>query len=169
MIISAVVFVAFQLLYNKYSIGFISYFRDIFLLIFLHLLINHVVAPVVFLVFRMEFNYNSCWFRPKRFEKTLYQILKVKKWKGKLGVYLDNQFSVSAHLKENVINMMCHAEIVHESIAVCSFLPIILSPYGVNLTLIIVTSTFFAALHLLFSIVQRYNRPRLIKIKDRGI
>ncbi len=169
MIISGVLFIVFRLLYNACSVGFILYLRDIFLLIFLHLLINHVVAPIVFLIFRRRFNYNNYWFRPKRFEKTLYTVLKVKKWKGKLGVYLDDQFSISVHPIENVINMMCHAEIVHESIAVCSFLSILLSQYGVNLALTIVTSALFAVLHLSFSIVQRYNRPRLIKIKERKL
>ena len=65
------------------------------------------------------------------------------------------------------IQMTCHAEIVHEVIAVLSYLPILFGLFISNFGLFIVLSFVFSVIHLLFSIVQRYNRPRLICLYER--
>ena len=47
-----------------------------------------------------KLNYNSKWFSEKNFEKKLYKLLKVKKWKKFAPTYSPESFS----LKDNVID-----------------------------------------------------------------
>ena len=67
-----------------------------------HFLIMHISAPIVFLIFKKKFNYNSFWFIPKKFENDLYRILKVKKWKTKVPTYDADEYSLKFHTVEDV-------------------------------------------------------------------
>lgn len=167
MLISGILFYIFYSLEKKYDRIWIDYAKDIFLVVFSQLVITHICAPIVFMIFRMKFNYNSFWFRPKRFESNLYKFIVVKKWKNKVSQYDKNQFSFKVHSMEKVICTMCHAEVVHELTAAVSFLPVILFSGYVNTDFLFVTSLIFSVVHLRYSVIQRYNRPRLIKITER--
>jgi hypothetical protein len=97
----------------------------------------------------------------------LYRILKVKKWKTKIPTYDSRAYSLSKQNITKAIQMTCHAEIVHEVIAVLSYLPILFALIISKFGLFIVLSFVFSVIHLLFSIVQRYNRPRLVLLNER--
>ena len=71
-------------------------------------------------------------------------------------------------LRENSMDELLHnvaqAELVHRIIMVLSFGPLLLIiPYGVP-SVFIVTSIVAALIDLQFVIIQRYNRPRVIKL-----
>ncbi len=166
MIVSGILFIIFRLLYENYGTIWYDFVSDISLIIFLQMLITHLCAPVVFIVFRKKFNYKNPWFKEKDFENRLYKLLKVKKWKSKVTTYEENQVSITHHSIEDVILNMCHAEIVHEFIAICSYLPLALCSH-INSFLLITSSLCFSIIHLLYAVIQRYNRPRLIKILER--
>ena len=133
----------------------------------IHFVLMFISAPIVFLFFRMKYNYHHCWFEPKKFEKKLYRIFKVKKWKNKIPTYDSRAYSLSEQNIMKAIQMTCHAEIVHEVIAVLSYLPVLFGLVISKWELLIVLSTVFSMIHLLFSTVQRYNRPRLIRHYER--
>ena len=58
---------------------------------------------------------------------------------------------------------MCQAEIVHEVIVVLSFLPLLAAiPFGA-FPVFLITSLLAAMYDLTFVIMQRYNRPRILK------
>ncbi len=143
------------------------YMCIIFGTVAVHFLIMHISAPIVFLIFKKRFNYDSFWFIPKRFEKDLYEILKVKKWKTKVPSYDSDEYSLKIHTAEDVIMNMCHAEVVHEVIFVASYLPImggfVISHWGV----LILTSFVLSGCHLVFIVIQRYNRPRVVRLYER--
>lgn len=44
-----------------------------------HFIIMHLSAPIVYVVFRKRFRYNSFWFKAKSVEPKLYSKLKVKR------------------------------------------------------------------------------------------
>ena len=58
------------------------------------------------------------------------------------------------------------AELVHETIAVLSFLPIAAGVRFGAYPVFIITSVLAAACDMAFVIMQRYNRPRLIKLME---
>ncbi len=133
----------------------------------IHFVLMFISAPIVFLFFRMKYNYHHSWFVPKKFEEKLHRVLKVKKWKNKIPTYDSRAYSLSEQNIMKAIQMTCHAEIVHEVIAVLTYLPILFGLFISNFGLFIVLSFVFSMIHLLFSIVQRYNRPRLIRLYER--
>ncbi len=133
----------------------------------IHFILMFITAPILFALFRMKYNYLHRWFAPKRFEEKLYQILKVKKWKNKIPTYDNAAYSLTKQNITKAIQMTCHAEIVHEVISVLSYLPILLGLVIPKVGLFVVLSFAFSVTHLLFSIVQRYNRPRLLGFYEK--
>lgn len=103
----------------------------------------------------------SCWFQPRKWEATVYRFLRVKRWKQHLPTYDPRQFSLKENTLEQVIRNMCGAEIVHEIIIVCSFLPLLVIPVFGAWPVFLITSALAALFDGLFVIAQRYNRPRL--------
>lgn len=131
-----------------------------------HFLVMFFSAPMVFMIFGKKFKYDSFWFQPKKFEKKLYQILKVKKWKTKVITYNSEEYSLKTHTAEEVIMNMCHAEAAHEVIIVTSYLPVLGGFFISHWGLLVLTSFIFSCCHLVFVIIQRYNRPRVVRLYE---
>ncbi|MBQ8164863.1 MAG: hypothetical protein IJZ94_03520 [Clostridia bacterium] len=166
MIISIIGTILSACMYIQTTHEFALYISIIFGTVAVHFFIMHISAPFVFLFFRKKFNYSSFWFIPKNFEKNLYKILNVKKWKTKVPAYDSDEYSLETHTVEEVIMNMCHAEVVHEVLSITSYLPIIgglaISHWGV----LVLTSFVFSCCHLIFVIIQRYNRPRIVRLYE---
>ena len=113
-------------------------------------------------------NCNSKWFKEKKFEKKIYKLLKVKKWKKFAPTYSPESFSLEKNSKEDIIRTMCGAEVVHELIIVFSFLPIIFSGLLDSFYEFLFTSIIAALVDSVFVIIQRFNRPRVIKLLKRS-
>lgn len=128
-----------------------------------HFLIMFFSGPAVSMIFGKKFNYNSPWFQQKGFEKKLYKILRVKKWKTKVLAYDRDEYSLKKHTAEEIAMNMCHAEVVHEVIVVASYLPLLGGLFISHWGLLLLTSFVFSSFHLIFVIIQRYNRPRFIR------
>jgi len=109
-------------------------------------------------------NYNLKWFRVGKRERILYKHLRVKKWKRILPTYDVNAFDKKQHTWGEILGAMCQSELVHETIIIFSFLPIISSLWFGSTTVFVLTSVLSALFDLIFVIIQRYNRPRVLKI-----
>ena len=114
---------------------------------------------------RNNIDYNKPWYKQRKFEIKLYQILKVKKWKKFMPTYAPANFSVKEKTVEQIIMASCQAELVHTVIVVLSFLPIVFSLFFNSFWVFFITSVFSALFDLCFVVIQRYNRPRLLKLK----
>jgi len=112
-------------------------------------------------------DYRHPWFRVRRFEAALYERLRVGKWKAALPTYAPEVFDRHRHSWDEIAQAMCQAELVHEVIAVLSFVPVAASVWLGAPAVFIVTSVLAAAFDLLFVIIQRYNRPWVLKIVER--
>ena len=104
------------------------------------------------------------WFRQHPWEQKLYAMLRVKHWKKLLPAYDPTLFSLQEHSMEQIACHMCQAEVVHEIIVLCSFLPLLFALLFGEFWIFLITSILAAAFDLLFVIMQRYNRPRLFRI-----
>lgn len=132
-----------------------------------HFVMRLAVGLSINTIVKNKVNYNSWWYKEKKFEKKLYSILKVKKWKKYLPTYSPETFDVNNHSLEEIASATCQAELIHEVIALLSFLPILLYiPFG-ELAVFIITSVIACIIDLAFVVLQRYNRPRLIKLIER--
>lgn len=169
--ILAVVFTAltalFAAVYQFHKIGFILTMGITFGTFSYHFLMRLAVGKLVDSLFHNRMDYTKWWFRPRGFEKRLYALLKVKKWKKHVPTYDPDTFSAEKHSLEELAQATCQAEIVHEIIVVLSFLPILFTiPFG-SLAAFLITSVLAAAIDCVFVLLQRYNRPRLVKIIER--
>ena len=100
-------------------------------------------------------------------KKKLYKKLNVKQWKSKVPAWSPESFETKHHTLNEIVQAMCNAEVVHELIIVFSFVPILFSlKYGVPLVFII-TSIIAALTDSVFVIIQRYNRPRIVKLIEK--
>lgn len=131
-----------------------------------HLLMRLVVGGVVDRVLHNRVNYHLKWFCPLSFERSLYDWLKVRNWKKHLPTYDPSLFSTEMHSLEEIVQAMCQAEIVHEIIAVCSYLPLGATVLFGAFPVFLLTSLLASIYDLLFVVIQRYNRPRVIKLME---
>ena len=100
-------------------------------------------------------------------ELSFYEKLHVKKWKKKMPTYDSTLFDPRIHTWSEIAQAMCQAELVHETIVLLSFLPILAGiPFG-SFPVFIITSVLSAAFDMLFVIMQRYNRGRIMHLMDR--
>ena len=134
-----------------------------------HFLMRLLVGTVIDLLLKNHVDYRKRWFRVSTAELKLYKTLRVKQWKGKMATYDPGCFNPKIHSWDEIAQSSCQAELVHELIILFSFAPIFASiPFGA-LPVFLVTSVLAACYDALFVIMQRYNRPRILKmIKIRG-
>jgi hypothetical protein len=132
-----------------------------------HFAMRLVVGTVVNVIMKNKANHNNIWFREKRFESKLYKVLGVRKWKKRLPTYSPETFDFKQKKFEQIVGATCQAEIVHEIIMVFSLLPIIAIPFLGGAVAIIITSVLATLFDFLFVILQRYNRPKLIRVMER--
>lgn len=131
---------------------------------FYHFAMRLSVGHIVSRIMGNRADYTKGWYRLRPFESRLYQILGVKKWKGKMPTYDSSLFDPKQHSWDQIAQAMCQAEIVHEIIAVLSFLPLFAAiPFGA-FPVFFITSVLAAMYDLCFVMIQRYNRPRILRL-----
>ncbi len=80
-------------------------------------------------------------------------------------MFFRNERVIILNLQELLHNMM-QAELVHRIIMLLSFVPLLfIIPFG-EPAVFIITSLASAALDGCFVIIQRYNRPRVIRLLE---
>lgn len=107
------------------------------------------------------------WYQPKGFEKRIYNWINVKNWKGIMPSYEPELFDPQKHTWNEIAQAMCQAELVHETIILLSFVPILFAKLFGALPVFLITSFLAAAFDMIFVIMQRYNRPRVIRIAEK--
>ena len=76
-------------------------------------------------------------------------------------------FDPRVHTWVEIAQAMCQAELIHETIALLSFLPIAAGIWFGAYPVFIVTSALAAGCDMLFVMMQRYNRQRIMKLLER--
>lgn len=134
-----------------------------------HFLMRIIVGTLVDLVMKNKANYNNKWFSTKKIESKFYNFLHVHKWKKFIPTYSPETFDTTNKSIEEIVGATCQAEVVHEIIMLFSLLPIALIPIFNAPAVFIITSILSMMIDSIFVILQRYNRPRLIKILKRKL
>lgn len=129
---------------------------------------HFMMRLLVGLVFRTTMhnraNYRKRWYQVSKRELAIYENLRVKKWKSKMPTYDPTLFDPRIHSWDEIAQAMCQAELVHETIVILSFLPIVGGIWFGAYPVFIVTSILAAWLDAMFVIMQRYNRQRVLKL-----
>lgn len=132
-----------------------------------HFLMRLIVGFVFNKVLNNTVDYTRGWFQVRSFELRFYNIIKVKRWKNKMPAYEPDVFSPKKHTWNEIAQAMGQAELVHETIIILSFVPIFMAIWWGALCVFLVTSICAALLDLSFVIMQRYNRPRVMRLARR--
>ncbi len=128
---------------------------------------GRIILGNVSKLFKKHINYKQWWFKERKFEKKLYKILKVKKWKRKALTYNPEQFDLKQNSLEQILNTMTKSEVDHwinEAISITTmFFGLIWGQTWIFVLTAIAAMIFDGQ----FIVIQRYNRPRVIKILER--
>ncbi|MDE7361632.1 MAG: hypothetical protein K2N38_06845 [Oscillospiraceae bacterium] len=132
-----------------------------------HFTIRLFIGNILDVIMHNEVDWRKPWFREKQFEEKLYKKLKVKRWKDSMPTVDENAFSLVKQPMECIIGATCQAEVVHELCVLASLAAILFAiPFG-SFWVFLITSILGAALDMMFVIMQRYNRPRLLRALQR--
>ena len=134
---------------------------------FYHFAVRLAVGHSIDAIFHNKMNYEKWWFRERKFEPRLYEILRVKKWKKHLPTYNAEYYDLKKHTVEEVIGVTCQSEVVHEVNMVLSFVPLLFTIWFGSLAAFLITSCLAFCFDAVFVLVQRYNRPRLRRLLRR--
>lgn len=162
-VVSGFVALTAMLLYLHSGAGWLSTLAITAFTTFYHFTMRLVVGALI----PNTFCPTSRWFHPHPFEAALYKRLRVRKWKDRMPTYDPRLFSLQDNTLEGILRNMCQAEVVHEVIVLCSFIPLLFSLIWGTFGVFLITSLMAAALDLSFVMLQRYNRPRILRLAQK--
>ena len=167
MVITIVLCIIFAVLYRANGFGWMLSCAITFGTVSYHIIIRFLSPVILTALFRKKYDYRSPWFRQRKWEKKFYDLLQVGRWKTKAFTYDPSEFSPKIHSFEEIANNMCHAEAVHELIVLLSFTSLFFAvPFG-SFAVFLITAVLAAVFDMSFVIIQRYNRPKAVKIIER--
>ena len=119
------------------------------------------------LTLRLRIDHRHWWFKERFFETRLYKLLHVRKWKEKVLTFDPDAFDLSKRTYEELIGAMTKAETDHwinELLSLSTLLfPLLWGQFWLFFGTAILAMLFDAQ----FIVVQRYNRPHLLRLIER--
>lgn len=171
-VVTAVLALIFFILYKAYLTTLWFSLTITFATMFYHFAMRLTVGRAVDLITKDGINTQSRWFCETKLEKKLYKLLQVKKWKHFIPTWKPQNFSLEHNDMKKIIKNMCAAEIIHELIILLGYASLLFSfftPDPKSYIFIFVITAFFAGLcDTFFVILQRYNRPRMVRLYKRS-
>lgn len=159
--------IALSVLYRETSVEILLSLAITFGTIAYHIVMRLLTGLVFRSVMQNRADYRKRWYQVGRREMAVYQKLKVKEWKRNLPTYEPKLFDPQLHTWDEIAQAMCQAELIHETIVVLSFLPIVSGIWFGAYPVFIITSVLSALFDLSFVVMQRYNRQRVLRLLQR--
>ncbi len=138
-----------------------------FMTICYHFTVRLVIGEFAGRINLESFDFDAGRFREFGFERKLYRALRVRKWKKFIPTYDEKQFSFKECSLGDLARATCRAEVTHWLCILASLATIFFSTWFGSTAAFVITGIFGALIDLVFVIVQRYNRPRLLKAQKR--
>ena len=126
-----------------------------------------IIMGNVLKLFKKHITYKQYFFKEKKFEKKFYDLIKVKSWKDKVLTYAPQEFDLKENSLETVANNMAKAELDHWINSLISISTISFGFISNVFWPFIVSAILAMAFETQFIVLQRYNRPRVVKIIER--
>ncbi len=157
--------VCFALNYTKTTQnGAVLWVGIVAFMIVYHLWLRIIMGNVTKL---FNISYQNSWFNECKFEKKLYKILKVKKWKGKALTYNPELFSIKNNSLEDIATTMAKSETDHWVNEAISATSILFSLVWGAFPVFLITALGAMAFDAQFIVIQRYNRPRVLNLMSK--
>lgn len=113
---------------------------------------------------KLHIHYSHPWFKEHAFEKPLYEFFKVKRWKGKALTYNPDLFNLENYSLEEIANTMSKAETDHWINELVSISSMLFGFVWGEMWIFVLTAILAMAFDGQFILIQRYNRPRIMRI-----
>lgn len=116
---------------------------------------------------KWSITYNHPWFKQRNFEKKLYKLLKVRKWKDKVLTFEPEMYDFQSRTLHQLATTMAKSETDHwinEAISVISIFFLFIWGCPAAFIISAVAAMIFDAQ---FIVVQRYNRPIVLRLNLR--
>ncbi len=113
---------------------------------------------------KFKISYTHPWYKERKFEKKLYKLLKVRKWKNKVLTFEPEKYDLKSVTLTELATTMAKSELDHwinELISLFSLLFIFVWGCAPAFVITAVLSMIFDAQ---FIVVQRYNRPIVLRL-----
>ena len=140
---------------------------------FFHFAMRLCVGFAVEKCFPKQIDLQSFWFREHRWEKGFCKRLHVRKWAKRVPTFRPEQFDLHTHTYGDLARQMCLSELVHEVIVLCGFWSLLFCFFFddplANLAPFLITAILAGLYDLQFVILQRYNRPRVVRLTQREV
>ena len=162
-----VAIVCFALYYgNIYKNGIILWIGITAFTIMYHLWMRIIFGNIT-TKFKKHISYKHWWFKERKFEKTLYKFLKVKKWKNKALTFQPELFSVKDYSLEEIANTMTKSELDHWINEILSLTTLAFGLIWGEMWICALTAFAAMLFDAQFIVIQRFNRPRILKIIEK--
>ena len=112
-------------------------------------------------------SYKHFFFKEALFERYVYKLLTVKKWKNKVLTYNPESFDLKKNSLEDIANTMSKSEVDHWVNELISLSSLLFSLLWGEFYIFLITALFAMAFDMQFIIIQRFNRPRVVKIIEK--
>lgn len=159
--------ICFTLYYGNYNKSEILLWTGITAFTIMYHFWGRIIMGNVSKLFKKHISYKQKWFKERKFEKKLYKILKVRSWKDKALTYNPESFSLEKHSLEEIANTMAKSEVDHWINEVISISTIFFSAIWGEFWIFFITALAAMIFDSQFIIIQRYNRPRIVKLIER--
>jgi len=116
---------------------------------------------------RFKINQNHWWFREKPFERKLYELLRVKKWKGRALTFDPQAFSLKDHSLSEIAATMTKSETDHWINELISLVSVFFALIWGQWWIFLLTAAAAMIFDAQFIVIQRYNRPRVLKLLNK--
>lgn len=113
---------------------------------------------------RFPIDYNHPWFRQRAFEKKLYKLLYVRRWKDKVLTFDPESFDFKNRTLDQLAHTMAKSEVDHWINEIISLTSVLFSFLWGQTPIFVLTAFLAMLFDAQFIIVQRYNRPIVIKL-----
>lgn len=154
-------------LYNMTSSGMLLSIAITMGTVSYHLVMRLCVGTVFQFAMHNNADLSKRWYKVGKREIFFYKKINIKKWKRRMPTYNNSIFDPKVHSWDEIAQAMCQAELVHETIALLSFVPISFGILFGDFPMFIITSVLAAGCDLVFVMMQRYNRQRIMKLIKR--
>ena len=127
--------------------------------------LGRIIVGYAIKLFKIDYNHG--WFKQRKFEKPLYKFLKVRRWKEKVLTYDPESFMVEKHSLEEIAKTMSRSEVVHWINQLLSISSLLFALLWGELWIFALTAVLAMIFDAQFIVVQRYNRPMVLRLIER--
>lgn len=157
--------ISFVLYYGNFFANAVVLWTGIVCFVIMYHLWMRIIMGNVSKLFTIR--YTQWWFQETKFEKKLYKTLRVKNWKNKALTYNPELYSVKNRSLEEIANTTAKSETDHWINVGISLSTILFSLIWGAFWISLLTAILAILFDSQFIIIQRYNRPRLLRLIKR--